>query len=78
MSRLDGALDESMRRFALRLAVAVLATSALSCSGEGRRDANEELAGRRLGRTLWEFYRALTSAIAIVRCKQGKFTRARR
>ena len=41
MSRLDGALDESMRRFALRLAVAVLATSALSCSGEGRRDANE-------------------------------------
>ena len=40
MSRVDGAVDESMRRFAVRLAVAVLATSALSCSGEGRRDAN--------------------------------------
>ena len=40
MSRLDGALFESMRRVAVGLAVVVLATSALSCSGEGRRDAD--------------------------------------
>ena len=40
MSRPDGALFESMRRFAVELALVVLAASALSCSGEGRRDAN--------------------------------------
>ncbi len=40
MSRLDGALFESMRRLVVELSVVVLATSALSCSGEGRRDAD--------------------------------------
>jgi len=40
MSRLDGALFESRRRYAVGLAVVVLATTGLSCSGEGRRDAN--------------------------------------
>ena len=41
MSTLDGALFESRRRHAVGLAMVVLATSALSCSGQGRREANE-------------------------------------
>lgn len=40
MSRVDGALFPSTRPFAIRFAVVVLATAALSCSGEGRRDAD--------------------------------------